>query len=92
MEFSIVTPCFKYELNQENFYDYQACTTLVWLTLKKIKIAYQESIINYCDYCSSCYLFLFDLLVCVMHFVYTLRKNCAFYADVDKTVVTDQCG
>lgn len=56
MEFSIVTPCFKYELNQENFYDYQACTTLVWLTLKKIKIAYQESIINYCDYCSSCYL------------------------------------
>lgn len=38
------------------------------------------------------YLFLSDLLVCVMHFVYTLRKNCAFYADVDKTVVTDQCG
>ena len=38
------------------------------------------------------YLFLSDLLVCVMHFVYTLRKNCAFYTDVDKTVVTDQCG
>ena len=23
MEFSIATSCFKYELNQENFYDYQ---------------------------------------------------------------------